>query len=208
MKTILIDLMEASNTQLDWALAILRGRAERRAVHAKDANLRAVPLPCELYEVSTITSASGGVRAKVSPITVTRFGVLEGAKLPTISFVDDRGQEGRGVAGSYYLTREEADMEAKAIMNGFAVSFRPATSWSHGGPLLDEYKIGFGPMVNSGGYVARATKGLGSSGTCNGQDHLQAAARSILACEGITTLEVPYNLEDLRAIYEDSGVVE
>lgn len=208
MKTILIDLMEASNTQLDWALAILRGRAERRAVHAKDDDLYALPLPCMLYEVATITSPSGEVASKVSPIIVTRFGVVGDAKLPTINFVDDNRQEGRGVAGSYFLSREEAELEAKAIARGYAVSYHPTTSWADGGPLLDEYQIGFGPMVNTGGYVARATKGLGSSGTCNGQDHLQAAARSILACEGITTLEVPYNLEDRRATYEASGVVQ
>lgn len=70
-------------------------------------------------------------------------------------------------------------------------SYSPSTDWSQGGPLIDEYMIGFG--VYSDAYFA--VVGLNErSGAENGPTHLIAACRAIVASVLGETVSVPKEL--------------
>lgn len=198
MKTITIAASSATNIQLDWALAMLLGRAEREPVHAKDADLEGEALPFTLYETTKIYSPNTLSDARVSPIRVTRFGVQNGAKIPTINFLGEDNSEGRGVVGTFYLTSQEAELEAKATLKGYALDFHPTTSWGDCGQLLHDYRVTF---EDCGGQQFKARTSLMGRrpGEGRGATHQVAAVRSILAMEFGDTIVVPEDLATLVA---------
>ncbi len=198
MKRIPIAVSTASNIQLDWAMAMILGRAEREPVHAKDTDLEGKALPITLYETASIYSPNTPYEARVSPIRVTRFGVQNGAKLPTINFLAEDGSEGRGVVGMFYLTKQEAELEAKATLKGYALDFHPTTSWGDCGQLLHDYRVTFEDC--EGHHFKAHTSRLGRrAGEGQGATHQVAALRSILTMESGDNIMVPENLATLVA---------
>lgn len=198
MKTINIAVSWASNIQLDWAMAMILGRAEREPVYAKDDDLEGKVLPITLYETASITSPNTPFDVRVSSIRVTRFGVLPGAKLPLINFLCEDGSEGRGAVGMFYLTKQEAELEAKATLKGYALEFHPTTSWGDCGQLLHDYRVTFEDC--DGQHFKARTSHMGwRVGEGLGATHQVAAVRSILAMESGGTITVPEELATLVA---------
>lgn len=198
MKTISIPVASATNIQLDWAMAIFLGRAEREPVHAKDADLEGKTLPVTLYETASIYSPNAPSEARVTPIRVTRFGVQEGAKLPTINFLGEDNSEGRGVVGMFYLTSQEAEMDAKAALKGYALDFHPTTSWGDCGQLIHDFRVTFEDCAGQHFKARTALMGR-QAGEGLGATHQVAAVRSILAMESGETIVVPEDLATLVA---------
>jgi hypothetical protein len=61
-----------------------------------------------MYEINWHDTNGEFTHCTVTPITVTREGILPGCTLPSISAVDHRGQRFTGVLSSYYDTEQAA----------------------------------------------------------------------------------------------------
>lgn len=77
------------------------------------------------------------------------------------------------------------------IAPGFQSPWIPSVNWYQGGPLIDEYMIGFG--VYSDAYFAVVARNE-ISGAENGPTHLIAACRAIVASKLGDTVSVPKEL--------------
>jgi len=89
-------------------------------------------------------------------------------------------------AACYCMAKEADGIMQKAM--AFVDEFRPSTDWAQGGPLIHEYRIGFG--VKDDCYLALAgIKGV--YGTGIGETHLIAAMRALVAAKLGDEVEVP-----------------
>lgn len=192
-----IEVNAASNAVLNWAMAKITGRALRHPVRATNEDVEGMALPFELFEVN-YTYRSGDVAgATCTPIKVVRFGsnVPPGAPAPSIDFEWGEGQAGRGNVGDYYLTLEEAQLEARGTMHGILEGYVPTIDWDVGGPLLDNYGILFAAPKRRSGLPRQFEATLdpqGEPSACGlGPTHLIAAMRCIVIAKMGEVIEVP-----------------
>lgn len=76
--------------------------------------------------------------------------------------------------------------------------FCPSTEWSHGGRLIDKFKVQFERLL-SGNYRAQATSSADSETVIGcpwetGDDHLKAACRAIVGAHLGDTVQIPAEL--------------
>ncbi|RUP35718.1 MAG: hypothetical protein EKK45_00330 [Curvibacter sp.] len=193
MKT--VRTSEISGRALAWAVALVQGRALREPVYATNDDVKDLPIPFTLYEVTHVLRNDVLVSTHVQPVTVERYGILQHvrATAPSITF---RGADGRRSLGSvsmFFLTEEEAQLDAQLQMKGGLKGFDPENDWRQTGDLIDEVGI----MFQSSGHleVLAYTRMRGTSGpTAIGASHRQAALRLVVMLKFGKEIEVPAEL--------------
>ncbi len=193
MKT--VRTSEISCRALAWAVALVQGLALREPVYATNDDVKDLPIPFTLYEVTHVLRNDVLVSTHVQPVTVERYGILQHVKAtaPSITF---RGADGRRSLGSvsmFFLTEEEAQLDAQLQMKGGLKGFDPENDWRQTGDLIDEVGIMFqscGPLD-----VLAYTRMRGTSGpTAIGASHRQAALRLVVMLKFGNEIEVPAEL--------------
>ncbi len=193
MKT--VRTSEIYGRALAWAVALVQGRALREPVYATNDDVKDLPIPFTLYEVTHVLRNDVLVSTHVQPVTVERYGILQHvrATAPSITF---RGADGRRSLGSvsmFFLTEEEAQLDVQLQMKGGLKGFDPETDWRQTGDLIDEVGI----MFQSSGHleVLAYTRMRGTSGpTAIGASHRQAALRLVVMLKFGKEIEVPVEL--------------
>ena len=193
MKT--VRTSEIYGRALAWAVALVQGRALREPVYATNDDVKDLPIPFTLYEVTHVLRNDVLVSTHVQPVTVERYGILQHvrATAPSITF---RGADGRRSLGSvsmFFLTEEEAQLDVQLQMKGGLKGFDPENDWRQTGDLIDEVGI----MFQSSGHleVLAYTRMRGTSGpTAIGASHRQAALRLVVMLKFGKEIEVPVEL--------------
>lgn len=178
-----ISVNDLDGPALAWAVGVQRGRATRAPVPAKDADVENLAVPFTLYEVETTSDSDGDTFAKsarVRPIEVTRYGVNKavGATAPSISFRDADGRKALGSVDMFYLTPEEAAIEAQIALCGAVYDgYDPADDWNECGRIIEELDILFSPSGEAG--ITAYTRNAGLAGPVGVSDDYRTA---VLRC--------------------------
>ena len=128
---------------LDWAVAMSEGRVLREPINATYGDVVGIKTPFYLREVVATYNSEKCVAAVVKDIKVIRCGgdSSVGASAPSISFVTSDGVTCRGSIEMFFLSTEEAELEAQRYLHGDTDGFTPATDWSQGGPIIEREEI-------------------------------------------------------------------
>lgn len=139
---------EATPAQLDRMVAKAEGRALREPVYATNKDVEALTVPFVLWETTGTYREDACVKAEVSPITVTRYGVNHavGASAPSISFIASNGRSALGSVEMFFLTKEEAELDAQLCLFGGLDGYSPTTDWAQGGPIIEAEGIYYEPL--------------------------------------------------------------
>lgn len=182
---------------LDWAVAKCEGRVLREPVNATYEDVAGIKTPFYLREVAATYHNETCVAAVVKDIKVIRCGVdlSIGASAPSISFVASDGVICRGSVEMFFLSNEEAEMEAQRYLHGDTEGFSPSTNWAQGGPIIEREEIALAP-----GYNWEATKEIeyrGEADYCvqHGPTPLIAAMRSYVCGNLGDEIEIPEELK-------------
>jgi len=193
MKT--VRTSDISGRALAWAVAFVQGRALREPVYATNDDVKDLPIPFTLYEVTHVLRNDVLVSTHVQPVTVERYGVLQDvrASAPTITFCGADGRRGLGTVDMFFMTKDEADLDAQLQLKGGLEGFDPENNWRQTGDLIDEVGIMFqssGPQD-----ILAYTRMRGISGpTAIGASHRQAALRLVVMMKFGNEIEVPAEL--------------
>jgi hypothetical protein len=194
---------ELTGAALDWAVAKCKGMLRREPTTAKYEDIKNYPLPFVLWEVCDIYEGDKFMRCDINPITVTRCGINEvaGATMPSISFTDINGISALGSIGDYFLTRQDAEEEARLTESGgpFYEGYTPSTDWAQGGPIIEREGISICNLEANSSGVEGWTAAIGE--LWSPQDDgwvsatpLIAAMRCYVASKLGDEVEVPTNL--------------
>lgn len=130
---------------LDYLVAKCDGRVLRDPIAATNDDVKNLPVPFTLWDVTTMWDETRSVctKAEVTPIKVERWGVdaSVGATLPSITFRDQDGRTARGSVDMFYLDRAEAELQVQLRLNGGLSDYSPSTSWAQGGPIIEREHI-------------------------------------------------------------------
>lgn len=156
-----VKVSEATDNQLNWMVAKCEGRALREPVYATNKDVESSMTPFTLWETTGTYRDDTCIGAAVSPITVTRYGInyAVGASAPSISFTDSKGRSALGSVGMFFLTKEEAELDAQLCLFGGLDGYSPTTDWSQGGPIIERERIELCSYSNDG--VETAFKSMG-----------------------------------------------
>jgi len=187
---------------LDWAVAKCEGKALREPVNAAYADVAKMKVPFYLREVVCTYQNDVCVRAEVKDIKVTRCGIdaTVGATSPSISFTGSDGRLARGSVDMFFISTEEAELEALSYLKGGTENFSPSTDWAQGGPIIEREKLDIkSPRPNwqkYTAYIPQWRQGCGVSETFAqyGPTPLIAAMRCyVLSVQG-DTIDIPEEL--------------
>jgi hypothetical protein len=190
---------ELQGAALDWAVAKCEGMLRREPTTAKYEDIKNYPLPFVLWEICDIYEGDKFMRCDINPITVTRCGINEvaGATMPSISFTDINGISALGSIGDYFLTRQDAEEEARLTESGgpFYEGYTPSTDWAQGGPIIEREGVCmvFSPKDARGAWYAVMGKNrfLSPDFEGSGPTPLVAAMRCYVASKLGDEVEVP-----------------
>jgi len=194
-----IKTSELSGGALDWAVAKCEGRALSEPKNATNESVKGLRIPFQLWDVCCTYYKDELIKATPSPIVVNRFGVDHsvGAITPSISFSDDRDKNARGSVDMFYMSQDDAQQAAEAMLKGTIEDYYPSTNWSQGGPIIERERIQVFPhngamewcgvaRAQREGYVALLTK--------DGPTPLIAAMRCYVASKLGDEVEIPEEL--------------
>jgi hypothetical protein len=105
---------ELTGVALDWAVAKCKGMLEPEPKTATWNEVKDLPIPFKLYEVTDVYNNNKFIKCVVSDITVTRCGIDESvaATAPSVTFTDAHNRQARGSIQNYFLTEKDAIAEA------------------------------------------------------------------------------------------------
>ena len=131
---------ELTGRALDWAVAKCEGRALSEPKNATNESVKGLRIPFQLWDVCCTYYKDELIKATPSPIVVNRFGVDHsvGAITPSISFSDARDKNARGSVDMFYMSQEDAQQAAEAMLKGTIEDYHPSTNWSQGGPIIEQ----------------------------------------------------------------------
>ena len=129
--------------KLDRAVAKCEGRALSEPKNATNESVKGLRIPFQLWDVRCTYYKDELIKAIPSPIVVNRFGVDHsvGAVTPSISFSDDRDKNARGSVDMFYMSQDDAQQAAEAMLKGTIEDYHPSTDWSQGGPIIERERI-------------------------------------------------------------------
>lgn len=138
-----VKVSEATDNQINWMVAVAEGRALREPVYATNKDVESSMTPFTLWETTGTYRDDTCIGAVVSPIKVTRYGINHavGASAPSISFTDSKGRSALGSVNMFFLTKEEAELDAQLCLFGGLDGYSPTTYWDQGGPIIEREKI-------------------------------------------------------------------
>ena len=138
-----IKTSELIDEKLDWAVAKGEGRALSEPKNATNESVKGLRIPFQLWDVRCTYYKDELIKATPSPIVVNRFGVDHsvGAITPSISFSDDRDKNARGSVDMFYMSQDDAQQAAEAMLKGTIEDYHPSTNWSQGGPIIEREGI-------------------------------------------------------------------
>lgn len=128
-ETKIVRVSELSVRALSWVAGKAMGMVTREAVTATDADVEKMGVPFTLYDIEVARNESDDEISAVDvvEVTVVRYGINHevGATGPSITaHRADRRRFLSSVDG-YFLTKEEAEHDAKSIILGRAEDFFP-----------------------------------------------------------------------------------
>ena len=192
-----VPVSKISGKALAWAVAAVRGRALRDPIPASYEAVKGLEVPFELFDVDIRSRGEEIIDAKVFPVTVERCGinVKVGASAPSIDVRYHCGERASASIDMFYLTKEEAEIDAQRCLHGSVRDYDPVNDWAECGKLIDE----FGILFQAGGHgeliaYLRADGLDGPSGRA--RDHRTAALRCVLAARVGNVVVVPAELVD------------
>ena len=132
---------------LDWAVAKCEGHALSEPKNATNESVKGLRIPFQLWDVRCTYYKDELIKATPSPIVVNRFGVDHsvGAITPSISFSDDRDKNARGSVDMFYMSQDDAQQAAEAMLKGTIEDYHPSTDWDQGGPIIEREAISLCP---------------------------------------------------------------
>lgn len=131
-----------SGRLLSYAAALADGRPAEWPPVTTYADVASLTVPFTMYEVTQVIKTGEPVRHEVRPITVTRYGILPGCSSPSIDITDRDGRKAHAGVGMFYLTKEEAELDAQCCTFGAARDCNAAEDWSEAGPMIERHGIG------------------------------------------------------------------
>jgi hypothetical protein len=170
---------ELSGRDLDAAVAVCKGIPLRRGIRASNENVEDLKVPFTLYEVQVRYQGEKCIGAEVKEIEVIRYGISYplGATAPSISFIDSCGRDGRSTVDCFYLSREEAEIEATIEKLGKFEDFYPSTNWAQAGPVFEREGIAVRKDPDSGTWFALSLKDAGGSRSVNWDEFTYKGAK-------------------------------
>lgn len=89
-----------------------------------------------------------------------------------------------GALLDYWVARAEGGKVKFSEDGSFAIKsgarFEPSARWTHGGPLIEKHRIGFGLYADEGREYYAVTGLNDAGGSARGSTHLIAACRAII----------------------------
>jgi hypothetical protein len=188
MNTTLVNTPALIDRALDYAVAKAEGRVLRIPTRATNADLEKLQAPFKLYD----TVCRSG-QWHVVEVIVTFFGVRTdvGATAPSVTVLYADGRERWSSADSFYLTREEAQLEADLENIGGLDGLAPSTDGAQGMEIIEREKI---TIEYLGWADTKWQSNIEGENYSQGPAPLIAAMRCYVASKLGDTVEIPNEL--------------
>lgn len=121
----------------------MRGRALSEPKNATNESVKGLRIPFQLWDVRCTYYKDELIKATPLPDCCKQVWgrSLRRAITPSISFSDDRDKNARGSVDMFYMSQDDAQQAAEAMLKGTIEDYHPSTDWSQGGPIIERERI-------------------------------------------------------------------